>query len=391
VKRALKSLDVTAVRIRSAAPSAVLGVAALALALGACGDLDDITTVKDLRVLAVKSEPPGFLVPLDHPETLADTTATLTALVVDPKKPLDILTLTGEACPDYVDTITAASGQSSKLCPSRAVTDQFPSPYDEDLATTQLAPGTAVPMLNSAIEYDPQVMYGLSSQQVVDFFTTNDKSAMFPPINQAILYNRDFSMDAIVSLTFKIGDETASALKRVVYWPLLPPELVPAGTDCPATQVANTNPVLSDIGLFRHRVDGIPSDPWNAGVMPTLTIGKDELYVQPAFDAAAAEHYLLRVRNAETGVVETQCRKELLTFQFFASAGTFSPEERTSELSPLFMTPDNGHIPIDSQYHPPKPADIPAGGSVTVWIVVRDERAGVGWMSRTFAVTAATP
>jgi hypothetical protein len=387
VKSALTSFSVAAGRLRASALCPVVVVAALAL--GGCGDLDDITTVKDLRVLAVKSEPPGFLVPLDHPEMLTNTTATLTALVVDPKKPLDILTLTGEACPDYVDTITAASGQSSKLCPSRAVTDQFPSPYDQDLATTQLPPGTTVPMLNSAIEYDPQVVYGLTPGQLTDFFTTSAQSAMFQPINQAILYNRDFSMDAIVSLTFTIGDETASALKRVVYWPLLPPELVPAGTDCPATQVANTNPVLTDVGLFRHRVDGIPTDPWNDGTMPTLTIGTDELYVQPAFDATAAEHYLLRVKNAETGLIETQCRKELLTFQFFASAGSFSPEERTSELSPVFMTPDNGHIPIDSQYHMPKTADIPADGSVTVWIVVRDERAGVGWMSRTFALTPA--
>ena len=96
------------------------------LGAGACGDLDNITTVKDLRVLAVKSEPAGFLVPLDDPGSLTNTTATLTALVVDPLRPSDILTLTGEACPDYIDTITAASGQSSKLCPRARRDRQVP-------------------------------------------------------------------------------------------------------------------------------------------------------------------------------------------------------------------------------------------------------------------------
>jgi hypothetical protein len=365
-------------------PLCALAIAALAPALSACGNLDDVTTVKDLRVLAVRSDPAGFLVPLDHPELLTDTTATLTALVVDPQRPSDILTLTGEACPDYIDTITAASGQSSKLCPGRDVTSQFPPPFDKDLATTELPPGTAVPSSSSMIEYDPQVVYGLSPDALADFFVPSATSAMYPPINQAILYNRDFSLDAIVSLTFTLGAETASALKRVVYWPLLPPELIPAGTDCSAIQMPNQNPALVGVSLFRHRVDGIPMDPLQGG--GPLSAANDELYVEPAFDATATEHYLLRVRNADTGMIETQCRKELLTFQFFATAGTLSPAERTSELPPFLTTPANGHIPIDSQYHPPKPDALPAGGNVTIWIVARDERAGASWTSRTFVL-----
>jgi hypothetical protein len=371
--------------------------AALALGAGACGDLDDVTTVKDLRVLAMKSEPAGFLVPLDNPASLADMTATLTSLVVDPKKPSDILTLTGEACPDYIDTITAASGQTSKLCPSAAVTDKFPSPFDSDLATTELPPGTAVPILNSMIEYDPQIVFSLGNNtlgkdKLTDFFVPSPQTALFPPINNAVLYNRDFGFDVLVNLTFVIGDETAAGLKRIVYWPELPADVLLTGIDpktgkaCPPTQVANTNPDLLGVSLYQHRVDGIPMDRYPDGVMPTISIANDQLFVEPAFDPAAAESYFLRVHNADTGMIETQCRKELLTFQFFASAGSFSPAERRSELSPILTPPANGHIPIDSQYNPPKAADIPADGNVTVWIVTRDERAGVSWSSHDFAL-----
>ncbi|HTA20572.1 MAG TPA: hypothetical protein VK989_14870, partial [Polyangia bacterium] len=112
----------------------------------------------------------------------------------------------------------------------------------------------------------------------------------------------------------------------------------------------------------------------------------DQLFVEPAFDPSAAESYFLRVNNANTGMIETQCRKELLTFQFFATAGSFSPAERRSELSPVLTPPANGHIPIDSQYNPPKADQIPADGHVTVWIVSRDERAGVSWSSQDFVL-----
>jgi hypothetical protein len=379
----------SAVRSSAFGPRAQAGratlAAAAALALGACGNLDNRTDVHDLRVLAVKAEPAGFLVPLDDPSSLVETTATLTALVVDPQKPSDILTLSGESCPDYIDTVTSASGKSSKLCPPASVTDQYPPMVAKVLKTTELPPGTAVPINTSTIEYNPKVQAGLSTDQLGLFFSPTPFGD--PTIDQAIQNNRDFGIDALVNLTFDLGDESASALKRVVYWPLLPPDLVPPGTACSGAQVPNRNPELQGIGFFRHRNDGIPADEYGDPFVPTVSIAADELYVQPTFNEFAPESYLLRVRNADTGMVETQCRKELLTFQFFATVGTFSPPERTSELSPLLTPPDNGHIPIDSQWKPPAPDQIPADGMVTIWIVARDERAGSAWLSRKLVLT----
>jgi len=77
--------------------------------------------------------------------------------------------------------------------------------------------------------------------------------------------------------------------------------------------------------------------------------------------------------------------QELLRYDFFASAGTFSPAERQSQLSPLVTSPD-GQVHLDSQYNPPAAKDLPADGNVTLWIVVHDERAGAGWITKTIRV-----
>jgi hypothetical protein len=367
---------------------ALATLVALTLGAPACGDLDNITTIKDLRVLAVQAEPPGFLVPLDDPASIPATEATLTALVVDPKGNAAPLGVTAEACPDYIDTITAATGKSSKLCPGPDVTDRLPPPLDTALATKALIADS--PPMPSTIEYNPTVKFGLTAAQVGMFFAKMPTGV--PAIDMSVAYNRDFSTDAIVTFDFTLGAEKASAIKRVVYWPQLTPDLLvapalvakPDGPKCPSQLVANQNPKLARIDLFRHRVDGVPTD-LLTDATPTVSLAAmDELYVQPVPDPSAAESYYLRVRDKDTGTIGTDCRKELLTFQFFTTLGTMSPEDRRSE-PPAFLSSDT-IVRTDSRFNPPKAADLLTPGKVTLWVVVRDERAGVGWLSRTIDV-----
>ena len=144
-----------------------------------------------------------------------------------------------------------------------------------------------------------------------------------------------------------------------------------------------------DLQFFRHRdLDtGALTDPY-PDAAPTLSLAaKDRLYVLPVPAPDAAERYLLRVRNTQTNVVATQdVARELLTYQFYATAGTFSPDTQQSELSPFFTSTD-GRAHTDSEYLPPKATELPADGRVTVWVVIRDERAGASWDSRTLLLS----
>ena len=355
---------------------AITAVCALALGAGACGELPNVTTVQDLRVLGVKCEPAGFLINLDDPgsATEAQLTAQLTALVVDPLGNGQEMAVSAVGCPDYIDTITSATLQGTKLCPAASVTSQIPEPIGHNLATAP-APGppTAGPIAPYGIEYNPMVSFGLTPEQVGAFFSPTPFG--IPAIDQSIAYNRDFGLPAVVNLTFDLAGEHAVAIKNVVYWPRLDP-----------AQEPNKNPTLGGIRLFNER-DKTTGDPINeidpaVDPMPTVSVGEmTKLYVQPVYDSTAAEDYLLRVKNLDTGLAETQVEHELLRFQFYATAGTFDPDIQYSEKNPFT---DSFHD--DSEYVLPKLDKIPADGVVTIWIVVRDERTGTNWASRTIRV-----
>jgi len=356
---------------------AITAVCGLALAAGACGELPNPTTVQDLRVLAVKCEPAGFLVDLENPggASQAALTAQITALVIDPLGGGQEMAVSAVGCPDYIDTITSATQQGTKLCPPASATSMIPDPIGKNLATAP-APGppTAAPIAPYGIEYNPMVSFGLTPEQIGAFFSPTPFGV--PAIDQSIAYNRDFGLPAIVNLTFDLAGEHAVAIKNVVYWPRLD-----------AAQQPNQNPTLDAIRFFTQR-DPTTGDPFNeidpaVDPVPTVSVGAmTKLYVQPAYSDTAAEPYLLKEKNVDTGVVETRMiERELLRFQFYATAGTFDPEMQFSERNPFT---DVFHT--DSEYVLPKPEKIPADGIVTFWIVVHDERAGSNWASRTIRV-----
>jgi len=350
-------------------------VSLFALGAGACGELPNQTTVQDLRVLGVKCEPGGFLVNLDDPgsATEAELTATLTALVVDPNGGGQELAVMGVGCPDYIDTITSATLQGSKLCPPASVTSMIPEPIGSKLATVPATGSpTANPIVPYGIEYNPTLSFGLRPDQVAAFFSPIPTGIQL--LDDSVALNRDFGLAAIVNLTFGLGNERVEAIKRVVYWPRLDP-----------AQQPNKNPTMGGVRLYRHRDDatGNPIDEIDPVLEPTPTVSvgaMDKLYVQPAYGPEIAESYLLRVRNAETMQIETKVvDRELIRFYFYASpVGTFDPELQFSEENPITMV-----FHDDSEYVLPPADKIPADGKVTIWIVAHDERAGTDWVSRT--------
>jgi hypothetical protein len=358
----------------------VFAAAVWGLALGGagCGNLPDVTTVKDLRVLAVKCDPAGFLVDLDHPgsASAADYTAQVTALVADPLAPGGMLTISAAGCPDILDTVTAATGQATKTCPAPPATPPSPGTPEYYLSTTTIVPADMPLMIppTPGMDYvfQPTLSFGLRPDQIGAFFTlTGD-----PTVDAVIQGNRDYGLSGIVNLIFDINGEHAQAIKNVVYWPKLDPNETP-----------NTNPTLAGIKLYKHRNTdtGDPEDPWT-DPNPTLSIAAgDKLYVDPDYTGAVDMNYLLRVKNTQTDMAETQViPRELLRFNFYATAGAFTPAVQTSEVNPILAPGTRLHT--DAEYTLPKLEELPADGKVTIWIVTHDERAGSDWLSTTITV-----
>ncbi len=355
----------------------------LALACAAsCGNLDDVTTVKDLRVLAIQAEPAGFLVDLDAPGgSDRDWQATLTALVVDPtglNQTVQIPAALG--CPDYIDTITAATGTTTRVCSPTLLNVPDPT-VQAALASTPLVPvgGLSVGATpDGGFAFLPTFQYGLSTTQLALLF--GSPTTGVAQVDAALANNRTFGLDAIASFTFTRGDQSVQAIKRVVYWPRLDPAQYP-------DQAPNQNPSISGVSFFKSRnsATGEPEDAYTAGEVPELSVSRgDKLVVLPA--AATAETYTFYEKDRDHGgAIVTATAQELLRYDFFATAGTFSPAERESKLSALVTSPD-GQVHLDSQYNPPDAKHLPADGDVTIWIVVHDERAGVGWTSTTIRV-----
>ena len=348
-------------------------VCGLALGGAGCGELPDVTTVKDLRVLAVKCEPAGFLVDLDNPGAAmqSDLTAKITALVADPLAPGGMVTVSAVGCPDYIDTITSATGQGTKLCPPASATANIPEPLRTALTTTTIIPPDmpqSFPATSAnPIEYNPQISFGLRPDQIGAFFSPT--ATGIAELDQSIAYNRDFGLPGIVNLDFNLNAEHAVAIKNVVYWPRLDP-----------SQQPNQNPTLTDVYLYRH------VDPSTGALDQQITDGNytfsisagDKLYVQPDYAAAVETNYLLRVKNVDTNQVETKIiERELVRMNFYATAGTLSPEDTQSEQDPALT----GAFYTYSEYHLPKVEDRPADGLVTIWVVTHDERAGSDWRS----------
>ena len=351
-----------------------------ALATGGCGELDDFSTVKDLRVLAVRAETPGFLVNLDDPGTVADPAelqSTMTALVVDPTTGGEEIGFVAFGCPDLIDAITAATGEQTRVCPppNAPAPAGVPPALAAALATVTITTGgTMAPSTTTmtGAEYLPAIpAFGFSPEQVRLFFTPQPA---IPQLDQSIRYNRDFGIDAIVDMTFTRAGQQASAIKRIVYWPDLRAEY-------PA-QVPNRNPNIDHIEFYRTRdsTTGELLDKWETTPPIVSVSARDRLYVLPVLptpEADVVEEYPLRVRNTATDVIETRIVKELLVFQFFTTAGTFAPGERDNE-PPIFDP--TARIRLDSQLNLPDPNEIPASGLIDVWIVVHDERAGANWL-----------
>jgi hypothetical protein len=348
--------------------------AAAACALGACASFDDPSTVKDLRVLAVAAEPSEIiLMPADPSSTTPPPIPpiTLSPLVADPNGGGRAITVTVTACandpgapapPGNTGDPTRSPAGGPRTTVGSALCDGAPTEIAiaDEVALAQDGGGGAAGTA--------AIVAQLTPAWIADAFTRD----VFPGPDGKIHGGFDLGMPVVFQLRVRAGDREIDAIKRVIFW----------SHPIDDAQRANTTPVIGGVTAYDRR-DPTTAEPLPDAVVPLdqgtpLAVPEDGLWIDPA--PAAAESYETVVLDRVTGTpTPDTIPRETLTYQFFATAGTFSPFETSSE-PPPGVTVTRVHI--ESKYHPPPPKDRPDGAAVTIWIVVRDDRGGVSWLQR---------
>jgi len=348
--------------------------------MDACTTFDDPTTVKDLRILAVSAEPSEIILDLSAIADLSDPaladaipTISLTPMIVDPRAEQRAVTLTITACandpgaaappnnpgdPTNFPSGGASTTVGSALCdasPSRLVIAED-VPWDINAASL------------GAVEAR------LSPAWLLQAFKTD----VFKTADGSVHGGFDLGMPVVFQVSAKAGNETLTAIKRVVFW----------SHSVRDDQRPNTAPHIGGITAYATRneqtAEPDPADVRSVDEGTAFAVGPQGVWIDPAM--ADAEAYVTATLDRVTGaVVPHDVSAETITYSFYASAGTFSPPTTSSQPGPG-VSPQR-RIHIESKYHPPTSNG--ATGSpddVSIWIITRDERAGVSWQTRTLRV-----
>lgn len=348
-------------------------VLASLLLLG-CGDFDDPSTVKDLRILAVTTDPSEVILNVADPADLpgvAIPPITLTPLIVDPQ---------GQGQRPVTLTISACANDPNAPSPPNDGTDPTGYPAGGARATVGSAlcdgdPTRIVLADNVDVTAAAPAPFTLAPDWLLAAF---QRDVFFGP-DGALHGGFDLGMPVVFQLTVHAGGETAIGVKRALFW----------RQAVRADQTPNAIPRIPGVRAYARR-DEATAEPLPDAIVAVepgvaLDVGVDGLWMEPV-DAAApvitaqAESYVTATLDRVTGQVAPIDVKETLTYTFYASAGTFAPLQTSSEPPPGVIPQSRLHI--ESKYEPPKDFS----GDVTVWIVVRDERGGASWITRTLRV-----
>jgi hypothetical protein len=339
-----------------------------------CASFEDPSTVIDLRVLAVGTAPSEIILTVTNPADLATVLIPeirLEPLIVDPR---------GGGRPVWVSLSACANDPLATSPPnSGADLTGYPSGGARTTVGSALCEGAPTEISiasNVDIATNPEIAAALDPAWVANAFTRD----VFFGVDGRLHGGFDLGMPVVFQITAQADGEIVRAIKRVTFW----------ANPVRADAQPNRAPEIDRVWAYDRR-DEATAEPIPEALQPLidgrpLSVPADGLWVDPA--AGDAEPYVTAVLDRLTGeVIPHEVPHETLWYAFYATAGTFSPLETSSAPAPGVTNPIRVHI--ESKYHPPHATQTPV--IVTIWIVVRDERGGASWVSRTLEVPAAAP
>jgi hypothetical protein len=347
---------------------------ALVLLLGACTpDFEDLTHVKDLRVLVVGADTPELVLESgptamqpricpDGPTSMAliaeamghlpaqPPVVTLRPLVADPHGGGRPVHYSVVACLSATGTQDPEGGGGGGGMRPGGVRDTVGRGLCDGPA---LVEGDATPAPGQ-VTVPIEVKFQPTAELLEKAFVADFLSLVY-------------GLPLTVQVTVSAGDEQVIARKRILFTLRLAPDQTP-----------NQNPLVTQLS-FRRGEDGAPTvfDLQNPATMPPEVHLGEELRIEPT--VGIKEMYPTRIGDRTTGCTTIERETEALRYAFFATSGTFAPHTTNTEPSIILENVPPEHR-LESTYHAPKVLAPDENPLVHVWVVTRDERAGASWV-----------
>jgi hypothetical protein len=325
----------------------------VAVALACTPQFDHATTIKDMRLLAVVAEPPEILVDLVLPPEAPPSTAlemlipeplpsfVLEPLVVDPRAEGRLYEYRVLACGNQ--PLTLDRGRDRGPGNVQDTIAQAPCPAEALVVAEGTVVGTADGRVPLSATFTPTVPFLLEALRA-------------DPLGAVM------GLPITVAFTIRAEEEQVVAIKRVIFSPRLSPEHLP-----------NSNPRI-DAVFYRNERSEVPV-PWDEADLPQVPLGGK---LRVSASRAEAEPYEARgYSRTERQITVYQVAKETLRYSFYATQGTFSPANVSSEPLPIFNDPVTD---LESTYQAPRTLEPGERREVDVFVVVRDERGGASFV-----------
>jgi hypothetical protein len=347
---------------------------AATLALAACTDFDDPTTIIDLRVLAVVTEPSEVILDVDmtdpsNPVVIpaSNPMIEVTPLIVNAGGEIADATYTIIGCPNNpfaAGPPMGGMGGGGAFPSGGARTTVGSAPCDPFGANTVGLQTTPV---------SGSVMIRPSEDALKAAFLAD----IFPDQFGNLHGGFDLGEPYVLTLGVEGGGERLTVIKRVLYWARRIDDL----------HVPNVRPTIPELQSYAER-DPDTFEPVGARIPldetdpPFAVPAGGKLWIEPP--TAPAESYQTTIIDATTHLaVPLTIERETVRYAFYATAGTFQPARTSSELPPGFT--GTGRVHLESEYRAPR--EVPANPNVRIYVVARDDRGGEGWIARTIQIT----
>ena len=294
-------------------------LAVFALLAGCSTTLDGVGNVHDLRILAMRADPPEQLVTDPRP-------VTVTALIANPP---------GGFLVSAKWTTCAAPDSDTSRC-------------------LESSTGYAV-LGESTVKTGPE-----GAEPSVTFLPDPE---LLKQVAQADQYRGLAGLRQIIQVDLRAGDQQAVGFKRMVF-------------SVPSKNPINVNPVVGPVEF--NDAGWAPDASVVFTVAPPRMLGQGMGMAVPARnqlavleDRSLPEFYEVRTFNGDVRKLQEAWR-----YNFYVSHGTFSP---TAGGGNNLLSTDAGNI--ETQWARVDGED-GGSGPTTVWIVVRDGRGGETWAVR---------